>query len=41
MPFLESIDSSFSGFPADSSHCARASDFGCAVRHQFGWGDDW
>ena len=41
MPFLESIDSSSSGFPVDSSYCARASNLWWAVHHQFGWGDDW
>ena len=30
----------FSGFPVDSSHCARTSDLRWAVHHQFGSGDD-
>ena len=38
--YLENTDFAFSGFPVDSSHCARTSDLWWAVHHQFGSGDD-
>ena len=38
--YLENTDFAFSGFPVDSSHCARTSDLWWAVHHQFGSADD-
>ena len=38
--YLENTNFAPSGFPVDSSYCARTSDLWWAIHHQFGWGDD-